>query len=249
MGKTKKSIRKKMIQAKVLLDNVQEPEFKAALLEFGYTDEKLAAGQTLYDETKVLIKNQKQAYAAQYKASRALNKKAGVAQQYFSKQVKIARLALDTDEESIKDLGISGSRAETYDGWTGEANTFYSTALASPEILAVLLLSNVTPEILTAGLQMVEDLEPLYTAQKNKIGLAQVATENRDKKMDDLFKWVSKIIQYARIAFVDDPQQLERFMVTVYSKGYSPKGATTDEEPVNPSVDPPVDPPTTPPEV
>jgi hypothetical protein len=241
MTNKKQTLGQKMLQAKVLLANVQEPEFKAALLEFGYDDTRLGEGQVLYDDAKALKKAQKKAYAAQYQATRALNTAAGIAQKYFAKQVSIARLALDGDEDSIKDLGIAGTRKETYEGWTSEAITFYSTALASPGILAILELSGATTDILTAGLQLVDDLDPLYTAQKNKKGLAQVATENRDKKMEELFKWVSKVIQYARIAFKDDPQQLERFMVTVYSKGYSPKKTVEEnpEEPLNPPTTPP----------
>jgi hypothetical protein len=238
----KTTIKSKMQQAKVVLANAQEPELKAALAEFGYDDAALAEGQTLYDDAKALIKEQKKAYANQYKATRILNNTADDAKKYYLRLVKISKLALEGDEDSIKDLGISGQRKETYDGWTNEALTFFSTALASPDILAVLEPKGITVDSLTAGLQMVEDLDPLYTDQKNKIGLAQVATDSKTKKMDELFAWINKVIQYSRIAFEDDPQQLERFDVTVYSEGYSPKSgsADTSEEPGD-IIDPPTE--------
>jgi hypothetical protein len=223
MPKKKKTLGQKMIQAKVLLANVQKEPFKSALKKYGYNEARINEGQALYDEAEVLVKAKDKAYAAQKKATRALKRKAKVAGDYFTEQAIIARLTLDNDRDSFRGLGISGRKKTRFDAWTEDAQSFYNVALADPDIMTALGKNGVTASILKTGLALIEELDGFHSTQKNKIGLAQVATETRNKKTKELFKWISDIISFSRLAFKDNPQQLERFMVPVYSQGYSPK--------------------------
>lgn len=51
---------------------------------------------------------------------------------------------------------------------------------------------------------------PKNLQQKNETGEAQAATQARDKKLDELAKWVSDLRAVAKVALADDPQQLEK---------------------------------------
>jgi hypothetical protein len=230
MTKKIRTIGYKMNQAKVILANVQKEPFKSALKKYGYNEARIQVGQVLLDETQALINAQAKAQLAQIRATRKLKAYAKKAGDYFTKQAIIARLALGNDKELFKDLGISGRKKKSYSGWTSDAITFYTHALANPEILDVLTQFGVTVNILKKGLTLIEDLDPLYSKQKNRKGLAQVATPKKNEKMKELFKWISKLIGFARIEFKNNSQQLERFMVKVYSKGYSPKKADEKNE-------------------
>ena len=68
--------------------------------------------------------------------------------------------------------------------------------------------------------------------QKKEIGEAQNATEARDKKFDELAKWVSDLRAVARVALTDSPQQLEKLGILARSSPKAQKAAKSDQPPV-----------------
>ena len=62
-----------------------------------------------------------------------------------------------------------------------------------------------------------EAVESAEAGQEREKSEAQQATEHRDVAMDALDEWMSDFISIARVAFEDDPQQLEKLHVRMFS--------------------------------
>ncbi len=200
----------------------------------------------MLSEARALVETQKNAHAAQLQASSDYQFSANNAEDYYTEQTILARKALAKSPEAINQLGLTGKKKVTFEGWTSDARAFYSNALANPLILAALAKFSSTEDVLNAGIVLIDDAESLQEVHREKMGLAQVETQARNAKIDQLEGWKSEVITCARLAFKDDPQQLEILGIVVYSPGYVSQSSDDEgetEEPVDPPVDPPVEPP------
>jgi hypothetical protein len=243
----KTTLEQKLINARLVCKGVQKEPFKTALVKYGYDEIRLAEGLTLLDEARALTEAQKSAYKEQLQASSDFQNGSKDADDYYTEQTILARKALVDDPDSFNLLGLSGKKKVSFEGWTGDARSFYTNALESPVILAALAKFSVTEDILNTGLTLINDLELLQEVHKEKTGHAQVTTPARNAKIDQLERWKSEVITCARLAFKDDLQQLEKLGITVYTPGYTPKNANDDEpaDPVEPPIEQPVEPPVT----
>jgi len=230
----------RLLQSDLILDNVRKEGLKDPMLEFNFDDTQQAAGKTLSDELKALIEKQNAAYAAQKQATRDLNAAWEITKKHYQKYVSICRQVMTAD--MFKDLGVTGKKKHSFTDWTTQARNFYNTALQTSGILQILLKYNITQVQLEEGLALLDVLVPLYNEQRNKVGLAQVATVDKDRKLAELQKWNSDFIFFAKLAHKDDKQNMERFNYTMYSDGYKPAKPKTTEIPAEePPVEPPVE--------
>jgi hypothetical protein len=220
MTKKKKTLGEKMLQANVLLTNIMKEPFQNTLKKYGYNETRWNEGHRLYEEAEEMIGNRNKAFRAQLKATRLLNKKKKEASDYFTEKAILARKALNNNPCYNKELGLSGRKKESFAGWTNDAKNFYTIAPTIPEVMSALEIFGITVESLNIGLTLIKDIEPLYSDQKDKIGMAQVTTQDRNKKTKLLFSWISDVITCARLAFKNDLQQLERLNIKVYSPSY-----------------------------
>ena len=219
--KRETSIAARMHQAQTLLTNIQQPDLKALILMFGYDYIRLAEGQALYDNAKMLMNAQKGGYADQFQSTRTLNEQAAAAEKDFAIYLNMARIALA--DKQINELGITGARKNSFGGWTEQAHDFYEIALSKPGIMTIFSAYGVTSENFQAKLDTINMLRALSITQKNMIGNAQVATERKDEALKALFQWYGDLINICRIAFRSEPQHLERLGKIVYSDGYKKK--------------------------
>lgn len=60
--------------------------------------------------------------------------------------------------------------------------------------------------------------------QKKETGEAQAATQRRDKKIDELAKWVSDLRAVVKVALAGDPQQLEKLGILARTSKASKSG-------------------------
>jgi hypothetical protein len=79
----------KMLDAKTIIDNIQNRRFKEALQPYGFDEARINEGQVLYDEVNVLIARKEQAYLDQIRATRELNDQTKVVSDYFTRQARI----------------------------------------------------------------------------------------------------------------------------------------------------------------
>jgi hypothetical protein len=215
MTNKKKTMGQKMLEAKTIIDNFQNQQFKEALKPYGYDEARINEGQVLYNEVKVLIAEKEQAYQNQFQATRELKDQSKIASDYFTEQAVIARKAVEYDKQIIKSLGILGRKKKAFADWTSDAQTFYIKTMADSDIMAMLARFGITEKTLKTGLALIEALLPLYAEQKNRIGMAQVSTPKKNRQMKALFKWTSDVIFCTRLA----SKILDPLAQTAQSKG------------------------------
>lgn len=245
MAKTSYKQSSVMLRFKTILDNIRKPDMLNPLADHGYNAEKIDEGDALFAAGNTAIDNQKKARSEKVKATRALSILEKAVRGTFADHVKMARRALSDAANHINDLGISGQMGRSLADWTDTAKAFYTTALATPDILAKLARFNITETVLQQGLSDIAGLLDVNSDQEEKKGIAQQFTELKKKAIAELTKWIGDLLAACRIAYKDDLQQLERLTITVYSEGYKPKKPDTepDTDPTEPT-DPtdPIDP-------
>ncbi len=237
MAKKSQAQSSRMLKYKTILTNVRASDMLDPLAQFGYDTAVIDEGDALYTTAADAIKVQKQAISDRLKSTRALNILEKAIQGTYMTQVKMARRALSDAENHIKDLGIIGERERILAKWTDEASVFYNTALASPDILASLSRFNIDETALQTGLDDISGLLELNSQQEDKKGIAQQKTEAKKAAVKALEKWIADLLIVCRIAYIEDPQKMERLTITVYSEGYKKK----KDEP-DPGTEPPTEP-------
>jgi hypothetical protein len=205
------SIQELLIQANTALENaLNDSEVQSLLTVFGYDQTAIEAGKSLYDSANQLQQKQLKEYGDQYSATEEFNTKLKAAKTEYVRFVKIARVALKNEPAAYQKLGLSGERKQSYSGWSGQVDQFYTNALADSNILAKLQKFGVTQEKLEAGKLLAEETKAANANQKKEMGEAQQATLSRDNAVDALSSWLSDFIAIARIALEEQPQFLEK---------------------------------------
>jgi len=233
-----RTVEQQLLDASVLLNNILQDDLVGSLVDFGYGDTDLQEGMALLSAAKVKVTGRQSKAAAQVRATATLNTAKKEAHRQYMVLVKMSKVALKDYPSYITELSLDVPRKTRFDLWRFQAMDFLNKALESTAIVSVLSLQGITSERLTAVKTLFVNLETLNNQQKDAIGLAQVATVEKRNAMKALHKVVSGLRTACRIAFKDDPQQLERLGIHVPSDGYVPK-PTEEDPPEEPEEDPP----------
>lgn len=182
---------------------------KPLLEEYGYTEERLKEGESLYKKADEAHLGQKKEYGEQYKATDELDEAKANAGNVYMKHLKIARIAMGNAPGPANALQLAGTRSRTLSGWLSQSKAFYANALNDSLIMEALGKFNITKEKLETGQKLVLGCEAKYNIQLKEKGEAQTATKVRDALVDELDKWMSDFTGIARIALEENPQYLE----------------------------------------
>lgn len=205
-----KAIAKKLHEVQNGISGVMNhPEIKEMMNAFGYTDARMAEGQTLLDEAKRLMSLQVENYGGQYAATEQTSKEFEAAYADYMVVMKVIRVAFKGDLNALTGFRATGARSKSLSGWLREARIMYTNLLANAEALAVMARFGIQAERLQQELQQVNEVEALYSKQLEKKGEAQQSTVERDKALDALSNWYSDFRAIARIALYEKPQLLE----------------------------------------
>jgi len=200
-----------LLSAQVMIENsLSDPTVKAALAIYGYTEEKLTAGKTLYTEAAALQNAQKKEYGEQVAATAELNSIWEVAHQQYIKTLKIARVAFQENVKADKAAMLYGRRKVSLSGWLEQAQAFYTNILSDSDFMNALSQYGYSQEKLEQESSLLIDVAAKIFQQKKEMGEAQAATQTRDKKIDELAQWVSDLRAVVKVALTEDPQQLEK---------------------------------------
>ena len=208
------------------------------LADYNYTPARLAEGQTLLTSADALITAQVGGLGDQKNATEDKDEAWAATDKVYMRHLKAARLCIHKSGDRTL-LALDGNRENSYLRWRGQANQFYTQALARPDLLAQLADLNLTAAKLQAGLAMVTALETARQTQQSQIGLKQNATEERDKVLNDLRVWLSKYLAVAELALEDEPQLLESLGVLVRSRSSRPSEPVEVVADVTPVIDGP----------
>ena len=193
---------------------LREPDLLAALTPWSYDAVKLGAGQALHDAALALHLTTDRERGEAVSATAALHAARDAAYKTYMQHVKVARVALD-DPGLRRDLGLDGPREKALLAWLDQARNFYRSALAKPDVVTALTPFGMDALALQAGSDAVEAVYAARNVREDEAGEAQTATEARDAALAALDRWMGDFLQVARVAFEDDPQQLERLGVQV----------------------------------
>lgn len=139
MSSGKSPIDEFLLSAQVMIENaLSDPKVKAALAVYGYTEEKLTAGKTLYTEATALQNAQKKEYGEQVAATAELNAIWETADQQYMKTLKIARVAFQDHVKADKATMLFGSRKRSLSGWLAQTQAFYANIQNDPNLMNAL---------------------------------------------------------------------------------------------------------------
>jgi hypothetical protein len=191
------------------------PEVMNRLKPFGYTEEKMSVGKSLYDQTQGEVIAQQKEYGEQYTANEVVESLWKNNQKDYRQTLELCRIGLKNKVGALHSLRASGSRNRSLTGFIKDARVLYSNLLKQPDYLQTMATFGITEEKLTAALEGIQDLETAYQNYLKERGEAQEATSRRDELFDSLYDWYSDFRAVARIALADSPQLLEGLGVVV----------------------------------
>nr|WP_319397978.1 hypothetical protein [uncultured Carboxylicivirga sp.] len=205
-----KKIDELITQSGVAIQNgINQPAIAALLLEFGYTPERMAAGEHLHNEANKLNIIQKKEDGEQQAATKELNEAIDATYKVYIPHLKVARIAFRNDTNRWVKLDLGGDRKKSQSGLLGQTKLFYTNLLEDADALARMAEFGQTNEKLETGSSLVLGVEKSIATRKKEMGEAQTATKDRDKAVDELQEWYSDYIGIARLALAEQPQYLE----------------------------------------
>jgi hypothetical protein len=206
-------------RAQVAIDNaLANADVLGYLADYGYTAERIQAGQTLYRRALELQQKQKAEYGDQFAATDALRAAWDKASAIYIQHIKVARVALKGERGAAQELDLDGTRKQSLGGWLAQARQFYAAILANETIQAKLAEFGLTVAKLQAGQAQVLTVESMNLAQEKEVGEAQDATQARDAALDELAEWMSDYVAIARVALEPQPQLLEKLDILARSE-------------------------------
>lgn len=186
--------------------------------QYGFTPERIAVGQSYFDETDTLYENQKRAIAARLAATRDYMTKRGKAEASYNHFVQTCRLAFKGNPDVLDALDLRGTRKRSYGGWSAQAKYFYNQVFSVPGVVEELVKYNVTQADLESGKQELLDTIAAETGQEDAKAEAQKATELKSKAWRKLKRWWSGYIQVMKVALQDDRQMQEKLGIVTPSQ-------------------------------
>lgn len=205
-------------QDRVALENAtSQPEIAKELEDVGYTQEVIAGGKQIYTETREAYDFKKIEDDETTEAKAKLDTNFELLKKTYGTHRKKGKIVFKESPVVLKKLELTGEKPRNYIGLIDTAKVFYTTALADNDIINNLRRLKVTPEDLTKGKELVQEVEANRAFYLKEKGESQDATDKKDAAFRKLDRWMSDFYSIARIALEDKPQLLETLGITVKS--------------------------------
>ncbi|MGQ8336672.1 hypothetical protein ACUNWD_08985 [Sunxiuqinia sp. A32] len=200
---------------RVTVQNAQaDNDIKLALAPFGYTDEELQGGETLYQDTLALFAAQSKEQQDVREINDSFFELREQAENEYTRICKLARVAF-RQNTALQDLIPSVLTYTPFDDWKLSAYKMYDNLKKNNKATALLTRYGVTEEVLQACMDELDALEQLKSQRSIEEGEAQQATQDRNAKMEELKDYCRDLIAISKIALSDKPQLLEKLGVLV----------------------------------
>ena len=211
MNRVSRSIAQQLLDAELAINNtLASPTILAAVGLYGYSQIRMEAAKTLFQEALELTEKQMKEYGDQYEATAGVQRAWDEAAVAYAASLKIARIAFRGNNAARNALGLEGIRKQSLSGWLSEARRFYNNMLRDAELMAAMEIFNYTEAKFEAEAALVEAVAAASELQHRERGVAQETTKLRDEKLDALMQWLADFKAIAEIALADSPQQLEQ---------------------------------------
>ena len=203
--------------AQTAITNGAAADLQELLGPAGYPPEKLAVGQALLYAAALAHGDTMKERGEAKGATTTLKTRLEAARELHAEHVAFAKPALDEHPGMLAQLRLDEPRKRTQAGFIDQAGHFYTRALATPEIGALLDEVGLTTEKLEAGQAAVRAAAAARGRRVGEKGEAQDATHGRDKEVEALEEWIARYRKLAKAAFTDRPELLERLGFKVRS--------------------------------
>lgn len=216
MSKKNSSLEKRLERARIVVNNaIGDAAIKEALSRYNYSEEDLKEGLELYRIVDELYYRQKELNVEKLEATYKMKNKLAELKQKYREHLQLARMALSDDSSAVQSLALSGIRKRSIAGWVEEVRQFYTNALSEPKVIAALSKYAVTKESLSQGKALLAEVDKAAAEQEKKKGIAQKATEARNKALYNVERWLGDLLKIAKLALGKNSQHLEKLGVVV----------------------------------
>lgn len=220
----------------VAINNSREiEELKVRIAIYGFNDERINEGETLYNSADKILREHKIVKAEQHKQTKIVNQKIKELVRYYMKYAKLVRRRLRKEKAFLEILGLSGGLKETFPLQLIQIKQFFENIVANTEIFTLVQNFNVTQEVVDEGNRLIAEAEKANDKQEELKGRAQDLTVQRENVFSQLSEWYGDFKQAAINGCEDRPQLLEQLKIRAYSEGYlkwrRKQSSTTEPEP------------------
>ena len=212
-----KTLADKLESSRVLIFNSRDAEVAALLNEMGIDTAYIEVGETLYNETMILVDQQKKEYQQQSLAYDKFYVEKDIAEVNYKRTLKLVKVLSRSDQDLQNRLGLQNGKVYAIEQWIETATDFYDRLLNEPDFMVSLARFKVTQEKLNAEKTAIDDLKDLHNQAVIEKGQAQEATRLKNEKLDQLEDYCTELKAIAEIALEKQPQLLEKLRIIVRS--------------------------------
>ena len=134
------SIESRLLFAHNAISNaLRNTEIKNALIEYGYDDNSIKSGRTLYEEAYMLHSIQVREYGTQLFMTDRLIQARAEANIIYKRHLQLARIALRNFSETMDILWQKELTSSSFFGWMNQVNLFYNKLIGSSAKIKMVL--------------------------------------------------------------------------------------------------------------
>ena len=209
--KAKKQTELQLLEnCRLILNNFKEvPIIREKMSDLGYNDARMQHGAKLYENAMRLYEINKNETARHRVAYDKLAADFASLKKSYSRDRKIAKVALRNYPELWHYLSINGSSSRSNLKLISDMETFYTNAIDIPEIKSLLAkykIDDTTCQLRLNDIQLIKANRDIYNKDK---GQSQDATKNKNKAFHQMQFWINEFYANAKIALEDNPQLIE----------------------------------------
>ncbi len=201
----------------------KDPVIKAALLNVNYEEAKVGGIIITWNTADDLVKQYTAAVNLKGETRVLFKKTYKAAHSIYMQHVKFGKAIFKDDEERLARLGLNENRKMRFSEWFMQATDFYAKLLADTDSVTRYSALGTTLENLQDGQRGVFDANTAKEEQKTAIGNVQALRQSRDDALNVLEKAIADFVLVCRYALKDNPQELEKMGIRVYTPGYKRK--------------------------
>ena len=199
-------------EVKLLLETaMSDNNIQSYLSDFGYCNEKLCEGESLFKEAFELYQNNFIAHKLENPDE--FHILWNNAYEYYLQLIHISRIALQNERNAFIQLGLAGPRKKSLYGWLSQANQFYINVLSNPEVCKKLEEFGITKEKLEKGKKQLDTVEVAIVSRNTGNGDTRKISLEYDKALDNMECWFTKFYIVSRIIFENKPQLLNKLQI------------------------------------
>ena len=193
-----------------IFENISKNEtLRSELEQYGYDEQELNKGRNLYLAAQEKLDTNKIETAEEKLAYDGFSKKFETLKRTYSTDRKKAKIIFKDNEAILSVLGVKGAASIRISGILDAVDTLYKQLQASEEIRIPLRRLKITDEHIAQQLSLLEETQTAYQTYEKEKGESQQATQDKNKALFELEKWVREFYAIAKIALEDKPQLLE----------------------------------------